>query len=222
MPCTAHSGWPWAIFHFILSDRRADLSLNERGQQASKKIATWTNVKALGVIWRFGSKSTCPHCWDEGWSYWQQRLMFLCRLHCSQVKRRRRAPYSFPLDRSIQGVTSTLLVFLTVCFGAVPLVYFAFPNHQGRAHHSWTCYAILEALVFSAWTTPPAWGCCNSLPFHPQYWTFEASQRLCPQSPWPVGVQDLLLLKVAVWMLTVSKEYVFTYVPSFLFITLLC
>jgi hypothetical protein len=55
----------------------------------------------------------------------------------------------------------------------------------------------------------------------PQYWTFAVSRHLCPQAPWPVGLQDLLLHEVTVWVLTVNGEYVFKYVPSFLFIHLL-
>lgn len=63
--------------------------------------------------------------------------------------------------------------------------------------------------------------CFTVKAFHPQYRTFEGSQHLGPQSLWPLGLQDLLLHEVAVWMLIVSEEFVFKYAPSFLFINLL-
>lgn len=46
------------------------------------------------------------------------------------------------------------------------------------------------------------------------------SQHLCPQSLWPVGLQDCYSHEVAVWMLIVSEEFVLNILPSFLFITL--
>ena len=118
----------------------------------------------LGVFWCFGSKSTCPYCWGEGWGWWQhgENDVFVPFALLTGQKKAE-SPIRLPNWPIHPRCDVNMLVFLMVCFGAVPLIYFVFPNHQVWLHHSRTCYTILEFPMFSAWTTPPVWGFCNSL-----------------------------------------------------------
>ena len=180
----------------------------------------------LGVFWCFGSKSTCPYCWGEGWGWWQhgENDVFVPFALLTGQKKAE-SPIRLPNWPIHPRCDVNMLVFLMVCFGAVPDIILSFLITKcGFITHgpvilfwSFPCFQPELPLRSEAFVIP----CFTVKAVPPQYWTFAVSRHLCPQAPWPVGLQDLLLHEVTVWVLTVNGEYVFKYVPSFLFIHLL-
>lgn len=117
-----------------------------------------------------------------------------------------RWPPTWPIQ-PLRGDTNKL-VFLDVCFWAVPLIYSVSPNSQVCVHHLRTCYAALEFLHVFSLNGPSGGG------FHHALLCSEhlSSSKL---NTWGLsifatasaasGSEDLLPCETAVWMLSVAE-----------------